>query len=125
MHRSYFTWEEEDANKQGHQDEQRHRTNYDHDKYSDKPEDIAYFEGRKDEERQERIREEERQMQEADEREQQRQMSEQREREEEDFAEMMELERLEYQEYLESQRSPTTEEELFNKIINDEREDKI
>jgi hypothetical protein len=134
MYRSYFSYEEEEANKQGHIDEQRHRTDYDHDKYSDNPVDIAYWEGRKDEERQERIREEERLMQEDAEREQHRRLIEQQDREEQQFAELMELERQaelekEYEEALRLNKiespveTPITEQELFHQILNDEREE--
>lgn len=49
MSRTYFTWQEEEANKAGHSDERRNQADYDHDKYSDNPEDIAYWEGRNDE----------------------------------------------------------------------------
>jgi hypothetical protein len=49
MSRIYPTWQEEEANKAGHDDERRNIANYDHDKFSDNPEDIAYWEGRNEE----------------------------------------------------------------------------
>ena len=62
MSRYYETDEEYDADKKGHKDVQHNRRDYDHDKYSDEPEDIAYWNGIKDEERKQRIENEERQM---------------------------------------------------------------
>jgi hypothetical protein len=156
MRRIYETDEEQEANKQGHKDAQNNRRNYDHDKYSDEPEDIAYWQGRKDEETKLRIEEEERQM-EAD---RQQQEFERQKREEEtrqneedsdhqtvdDFDALMKNERhdMESQDdegaivtayyrgipeemWNDSQSRddevPYTEEQLFNDIIRDEREE--
>ena len=47
--RHYFSYEEDEANKQGHNDERNHRNDYEHDKYAYDGEDRAYWDGRKDE----------------------------------------------------------------------------
>lgn len=139
MGRYYDTQEEYDANKEGHNDQQRHRINYEHDKYSDEPEDIAYWQGRQDEERKMRIEEEERQMEEdRQQREFERQLQEERERAEyeeylqieaenadqqsvSDFDALMEREENDMQS--QDDERPYTEEELFNDILKDEREE--
>lgn len=61
MRRSYFSWEEDEAYKQGKQDESRHRSDFEHDKYAYDGKDRAYWDGREDEKKVERQREEERQ----------------------------------------------------------------
>jgi len=133
MSRFYDTQEEYDANKEGHNDQQRHRINYEHDRHSDDPEAIAYWQGRQDEERKMRIEEEERQMEaDREQREFERQMQMEanaRERDEEDsdqqvvsdFDELLERE----QNDMESQddERPRNEENLFRDIQRDERED--
>ena len=124
MSRHYYTWEENEAYKEGRKDEERHRRSFDHDKYSDNPDDLAYFQGRRDEETRQRIEEEERMMREEQERLEQEREYERKRQEE-----------LEYQEYLASQEEPldepppeyfiskSSEEELWNQILNDERDE--
>jgi hypothetical protein len=136
MSRRYFSYEEEEADKQGHNDVQHHRKDFDHDKYSDNLEDIAYWQGRQDEERKMRIEEEERQMEaDREQREFERQMREEeirsREQQQEDedsdqqsvsdFDALMEREHHD----MESQddERPCSEEDLFRDILRDERED--
>ena len=133
MSRYYETDEELEANKEGHRDVQHNRRNYEHDRYSDEPEDIAYWQGRHDEERKQRIEEEERQMEaDREQREFERQKqaeANQRERDEEDsdqqtvgdFDALMEREQRD----MESQddERPSNEEDLFRDILRDERED--
>ena len=136
MNRYYETDEEQDADKQGHKDAQFNRRNYNHDKYSDEPEDIAYWNGRKDEEAKIRIAEEERQMEEDR---QQREFERQKQQEEEREVEEEELQQLEVQQEVQEfeqlteneendmqsqdDERPITEEDLFNDILRDERED--
>ena len=141
--RHYFSYEEDEANKQGHQDEKNHRNDYEHDKYAYDGEDRAYWDGREEEAREERRREEEREDEERQEREEERRNHERRERaerereQEEDYQRQryeddmreveMEQRREEQQfendcateEYL--NEIPITEEELLNKIQEDER----
>ena len=149
MSRYYDTDEERDANKEGHVDQQRHRTSYDHDKYSDNPEDIAYWQGRNDEERKMRIEEEERQMEaDREQREFERQMREEESRQNEedadqqsvsDFDALMEREHRDMESQdddlktyyrglpdntqSEDDERPCTEEDLFRDILRDEWED--
>jgi len=85
MRRSYYTYEEQEAYNEGRHDESHNRRNYEHDRYSDEPADQAYFQGRKDEEREERVRQEEREQQEAYERMIMEQREEERRREEEEY----------------------------------------
>lgn len=128
MYRSYYSWEEQEANKQGHQDESKHCLDYEHDKYAYDGVDRTYWDGREDEKKAERQREEQRQEEEEQERqerdrEEQRQehmrREEERQREErEDYdrqiqeeddrdfqieTEREELERLLHNEHIESQ----------------------
>ena len=84
MYRSYFSWEEEQANKQGHEDERRCRSDYEHNRYAYDGVDRAYWDGRKDEQEQEREREEERMRQEEQEREDERREMRRREMQEEE-----------------------------------------
>jgi hypothetical protein len=128
MSRFYDTQEEYDANKEGHSDQQRHRINYEHDKYSDDPEAVAYWQGRQDEERKQRIEEEERQMeQDREQREFERQMREEEIRSREQQAEDEDIDEQTVSDYdaMESQddERPCTEEDLFRDILRDERED--
>jgi hypothetical protein len=71
MRSSFFTYEEDEAYREGRRDESYHRNNYDYDKYSDSDIDSAYYKGREDErremEREERCRAE-REMEEREER---------------------------------------------------------
>lgn len=123
MSRFYETEEEYDANKQGHRDVQHNRRDYDHDRYSDEPQDIAYWQGRQDEERKQRIEEEERLMEEDRlQREFEREMR-QRERQAED--EDIDAQTISDFDAMESQddERPCTEEDLFRDILRDERED--
>jgi hypothetical protein len=136
MNRYYETDEEQEANKKGHKDVQNNRRDYDHDNYSDEPEDVAYWHGRKDEESLQRIREEERQI-EADR--EQREFERQKQQEEEHQVEEEELQQLEirqeeqeFEGLMENEENdmqsqdderPITEEGLFNDILRDERED--
>ena len=146
--RSYFTWEEQEAYKQGKQDESHHRTDFDHDRFAYDGEDRAYWDGRKDEqdeeERQERQRQEEQQQQEAEE-----ELRYERDRQEERqyqemIADMQEQERLAFEKGLHEEDSdrqtirdydamndtqsqddetPSSERDLFRQIIDDERND--
>jgi hypothetical protein len=65
----YFSWEEDEANKLGHQDERNHRTDFTHSKYAYDGEDRAYWDGREEEAKAEKRREEEREDEERQERE--------------------------------------------------------
>ena len=149
MSRYYDTQEEYDANKEGHNDQQRHRINYEHDRHSDEPEAIAYWQGRQDEETKMRIEEEERQMEaDREQREFERQMREEETRQNEedsdqqsvsDFDALMEHEQHDMESQDEDLKShyhglpddtqsedderPITEQDLFNDILRNERED--
>ena len=145
MSKTYFSYEESEAHQQGHDDQKYHRSNYDHERYSDDVVDIAYWEGRKDEQRE--------QEREANEREQERLQEEQAIMMEEEnrFHEDQQARAYEeYQEYLYNEANPDletvndfdalmeremydaqcqddeigiTERDLFNDIINEEREE--
>jgi hypothetical protein len=106
MYRSYYSWEEDEANKQGHDDERRHRSDYEHDKYAYDGIDRAYWDGRDDEARAERQREEERMREEEQE----------RERREIERCEMQEEEERQYQDQLNYER------ELEDRRAHDEAE---
>ena len=136
MSRYYETDEEQEANKKGHSDAQHNRRDYDHDKYSDEPEDLAYWQGRKDEEAKMRIEEEERQMEidrEQREFERQKQQEEDHEVEEEELQQLeIQQEEQEFEKLMEGEENdmesqdderPITEEDLFRDIQRDERED--
>ena len=85
----YWSYEEQEAYKDGKRDEERHNSDYQHDKFAYDGPDRAYWDGRKDQEAETRQREEEeRERQEEEERE----LNQERERQEE----------REYQEYLEN-----------------------
>jgi len=60
--RHYWSYKEEQCYKDGRRDAEWHRTNYEHERYSECPCDKAYFEGKEDAERQMRYREEEQEM---------------------------------------------------------------
>ena len=125
--RSYFSWEEQEANKQGHQDESRHRSDYEHDRYAYDGVDRAYWDGRKDEQEAERQREYERQEEQERERQerdrydrQERQRKEERQYQEQlDYEREMEDRRVREEEY--PNEISITEQELFMKIQEDER----
>ena len=51
MRRNYFTHEEEEANREGHRDQQRGSVNHAYSKFSDEAADQAYWQGKRDEER--------------------------------------------------------------------------
>ena len=146
--RHYFSYEEDEAYKEGKRDEERNRTDYYHDKYAYDGEDRAYWDGRKDEQEAERRREEEREDEERREREEERRNHERRERAAEYERQQEEYERQRYEDdmreiELEKRREidverqfendcateeyineiPITEEELFNQIQEDERRD--
>jgi hypothetical protein len=149
MSRHYFSWEEDEANKLGHQDERNHRSDYTHSKYAYDGEDRAYWDGREDEAKEEKRREEEREEEERQEREEQerhqrrieaqreqeRQQEEdyQRQRYEDDMRERDAEQRREEESWKELEREcateeylnevPSTEQELFNQILEDERSD--
>ena len=129
MYRNYYTYEESEAYKEGKHDESHNRRNYEHDRYSDKPADQAYWQGREDEKREERAREEER---EREEYEQQimMQREEERRREEDEYnqylqaqiEQQMEDERA-YAEMMAEQNSmpyPEFEEPPFDELQPDE-----
>ena len=155
MHRSYFSYEESEAYKEGRRDEERHRHNFQHDRYSDEPADQAYFQGRKDEEKEERARQEEREREEYEQMVmEQREMERRREEEEynmylqSQIEQQMEDERA-YAEAIargeihpdfiapeyelqpdemspeELNAIPMTEEELFMRIQEDERNESL
>ncbi len=130
--RTYWTSEENEAYKEGRIDESRHRTNYNHDRYSSDPDDEAYFQGRKDVEREECVRQEEEEMQcqwqEAEARKQEQEENNRREYEQylEAMAEHQYDEMLIEQEIMnELSEVPSTEEELFMQIQEDERKENI
>jgi len=130
MSRHYFSYEEEQAYKEGRHDEERHRRDYSHDRYAFDGEDRAYWDGRKDEEHDEhehREREEQERMEE----ERMERQREERRREDEEY-EMYLQSQIEQQENLQSRKEqempkpdencqPITEEELFMQIEKDER----
>jgi hypothetical protein len=144
----YFSWEEDEANKLGHDDEKHHRSDYTHSKYAYDGEDRAYWDGREEEAREERRREEEREDEERQEREDHERylrnlrnaQEAEREREyegqhyerdieEEDLREyenqyINDAEEEEYNRVMdEIAETPSTEQELFNQILEDERSD--
>ena len=46
--KTYFSWQEDEAYKQGFKDSERNRTAMDRERISDDPEDVAYFDGQRD-----------------------------------------------------------------------------
>jgi hypothetical protein len=138
----YFSWEEDEANKCGRQDERNGRSDYTHSKYAYDGVDRAYWDGREEEQREEKRREEER-----------REEEERQEREEHDRYERRRHEEMarDLDDALEQQRqqdelreyendyinnaeeelfnevmtriteTPSTEQDLFNQILEDER----
>jgi hypothetical protein len=133
MARTFFTWEENEAYKEGRRDEERHRRNYEYDEYSDRDRDQAYFQGRRDEQREERVREEEREYERQREEAEIRRREEQRRQEEVEYnmmleaqmEEQMEAERQYYEDQMVNDYDalneiPITEEELFHDIREDE-----
>ncbi len=103
-HHFYMSWRADEAHREGHDDERFHRgSGFEHDRFSDREEDIAYFQGREDERREQERRDEERREEErAEERARERRRQEQAEearREEE----RQQAEEEEYQRYLEAQ----------------------
>jgi uncharacterized protein with WD repeat len=131
----YFSWEEDEANKLGHDDEKHHRSDYTHSKFAFDGEDRAYWEGREEEAKAEKRREEEREEEERQEREEQerierrryREAEEERQREQEDLREyenqyINDAEEEEYNRVMnEIAETPSTEQELFMQIEEDER----
>ena len=139
----YYTTEEDEANKQGHNDERNHRTDYEHDKYAYDGEDKAYWDGRKEEQEAERRHEEEHEEEERQEREEERRNHERRERAEREQEQEEEYQRQRYEDdmrevEMEQRREeqqfendcaseeylnemPKTEDELFNLTKNNER----
>ena len=136
----YFSWEEDEANKLGHQDEKNHRSDYTHSKYAYDGEDRAYWDGREEEAREAKRREEEREDEERQEREDQ-ERYERRRHEEAEAEREQEEEEYQRQRYKDDMRErdaeqqfendcateeylnemPKTEDELFNLTKNNER----
>jgi hypothetical protein len=135
----YFSYEEDEANKQGHNDERNHRSDYTHSKYAYDGEDRAYWDGRKDEQENERRREEEREEEERQEREEQERYERQRrERAEREREQEEDYQRQRYEDDMRERDAeqqfendcateeylnelPKTEDELFNQTKNNER----
>lgn len=105
--RYYYSWEEKECYDEGRRDQERGRTNYDHDRYSDCSCDRAYFEGKRDEERAEERRREEREEEEHQQRrdEERRQYNRmlERQQEEEQYQRYEEEREQEQQQYEEQQ----------------------
>ena len=131
MSRYYDTEEEQEANKQGHSDARNNRRDYDNHEYFNEPTDIAYTQGRKDEEAKMRIEEEDRLMEEDR---LQREFERQKQQEEEHQVEQLEIreEEQEFEQLMEGEQHdmesqdderPCTEEDLFRDILRGERED--
>lgn len=114
MGRYFFTFEEQEAYKDGRRDAEYHRRNYDYDEYSWDDRDRAYFLGRKDyenEERERREREEEIEQREQEARERERQ---ERLRLEEEYERQMQEEQEYYnlaKQVYEGMFQPPTEED--------------
>lgn len=140
MGRYFYTHEENEAYREGRIDEERHRHNYERDRYSNDPADEAYFLGRKDVEREERIREEEEEYERQRIEAQERRREEERRRDEEyetylqmQMEEQMEAEHAYWEEQAHEQEippeieypEPITEEELFMQIQEDERSESL
>lgn len=118
MYRHYYSREEEDAYKEGLRDEEHNRRNYEHDKYSDDPVDQAYWNGRRDQQREEeRKQEEERELHEQEER-------EERHREEQHMREQMEDE-ARYEEMMAQQDELNSSEPLQEPPITEENNDSL
>ena len=71
----YFSVEEDEAHRQGHND-YGYRTDYERDKYAYEGVDKAYWDGYKDEQRAEQLRDEERQREDEERRQEQRRENE-------------------------------------------------
>lgn len=97
MSKHYFSYQDEEAYKEGRQDQQHHRPNYERNRYSES--DRAYFEGRDDERRME----------------EQAKLDEEQERQE-----MERQERIEFQRYMEEQQ----EFDYYDQMCNDEETNK-
>jgi len=147
MAKHYFSCEESEAYKDGYRDSERGRRDYFRDKHAMDGVDRAYFDGREDQERQERQREEERETErQQEEAEMRRQQQRMRDEEYNRYLQMqiddqMETERSYHEamanemspvnelqpdemspkEYAELNATPCTEEELFHRILEDER----
>ena len=101
--RHYFSWEEDEANKQGHNDERNHHSDYEHDRYAYNGEDRAYWDGRDDEAKEMRRQRDEREEEERQEREDQ-ERYERRRHEQAEFERQQEEEEYERQRYEDDMR---------------------
>ena len=108
----YFSYEEDEAYKEGRRDEQNGRHNWEYDSWSSDRRDRAYFDGIEDEKRAERIREEERQMEEEQIRREEERRAYERRREEEQM-EYEYIERLEEEYRLEKEYAEQQKELFF------------
>lgn len=99
MNRTYFSYEEDEAYREGRSDKQHHRHNYERSRFSNDESDRAYFHGIDDESRAEK----------------QRMLEEEEERQE-----MERQERLEMERYLQEQRQE--ESDYYDQIFDDSEE---
>lgn len=127
MNRSYHTFSEQEAYHNGRQDVSNHRRDYEHDRYSNDASDQAYWQGRVDEEREIRIRQEEREREEYEEM-MMRQHEEERRREEEYNLYLQEERRHdeeEYEKYLQAQWEAQMREEYPEPPIDELQPDEL
>lgn len=117
MRRSYFSFEEQEAYNSGRRDASNHRLDYEHDRYSSEPTDQAYWQGRVDEAREDRIRQEERERQEYEEMIMMQRQDERR-REEEEYE--MYLQALLEQQMLEEYPEPPIDELQPDELTTEE-----
>lgn len=125
MSRHYYDWDESQAYKDGRSDVERGRRDYGHDRYAYDGVDRAYWDGRKDEEREVHEREEREEEERREYEHQERLYQERRDREQEEYIEMI---RAEEEGALEEfdppfYATPSTEEDLFRQILEDERDE--
>ena len=112
----YFSWEEDEANKQGRQDERNGRHDYEHSKYAYDGVDRAYWDGREEEQREEERREEEERQERVEHDRYERRRHEEMARDLDD-ALQQQREQDELREY-ENDYINNSEEELFNEVMN-------
>lgn len=109
MSRHYWTREEEEANRRGHEDKRYCRHSFDYAQYGDRPIDKAYRDGQEDERREMEVRQEEEHRQE-EERLYARRQEVRRQQEDEEYYRQVEEEEQHRQQQELNQEEPTEKE---------------
>lgn len=124
MSRRYQSSEENQAYKEGYRDNEQGRRDYYHNKYAMEGIDRAYWDGRKDNEREKRECKEQEEMERQAQEEDARKQEQQRREEEDEYNQYLQA-KMEQQMEDDLATIPSTEEELFMQIEEDERENSI